>query len=131
MRLSEISQARATSTRCADTSIPIIFIVSQHNKNSYITHESPKGVTTHIRTGAIEFLSVQQGWNLLHARELIWHSHEDLGAVKTTHLIPKELKLVRGRDRCPRLPFFKGEVSTARASSHLQAGINPIATNAT
>lgn len=51
---------------------------------------------------------MQQGWNLLHARELIWHSHEDLGAVETTHLHTKELKSARGRDPYPRLPLNKG-----------------------
>jgi hypothetical protein len=73
---------------------------------------------------------VQQGWNLLHDRELIWHSHEGLGAVKTTHLMPKELKLVRGRDPYPRLPIIKGEFRLLGQAVH-QAGINPIATNAT
>ena len=71
---------------------------------------------------------MQQGGNLLHARELMWHSYEDLGAVETTHLHTKELKSARGRDPYPRLPIIKGEFRPLSRISHLQAGINPNAT---
>ncbi len=73
---------------------------------------------------------MQQGWNLPHVRELICHSHEVLGATETTHILPKELKLVRGRDPYPRLPIIKGKFRLLGQAVH-QAGIRPTATKAT